>query len=125
MARSLVLFSLVLAFLLYTGITPSIGADAILISSTPAANGTIEGPDLSIKLRFNVKIQARGSKLAVVSAVGQETKVPIIAPLSDTGGPLAVAGRITGLQPGAYRLRWHVLGIDRQVSQGEIPFTVK
>ena len=77
------------------------------------------------KLRFNVKIEARGSKLAVVSADGHETKVPIIAPISDTTEPLALAGRITGLQPGAYRLRWQALGIDRQVSQGEIPFTVK
>jgi len=125
MARNLVLFSLSLAFLLCAGICPSTGADAIVIGSTPAANESIEGPDLSVKLRFNVKVQPRGSELAVVSAEGQETTIPIIAPISDTGAPLVLAGHVTGLQAGTYRLLWKVLVIDRQVSQGEIPFTVK
>jgi hypothetical protein len=48
-----------------------------------------------------------------------------LEPISDTTEPLTLAGRIAALRAGAYRLRWQVLGIDRGISQGEIPFTVK
>src|ERR1700674_4323668 len=54
-----VLFALAALFLQ----VPPAGAHAVLVSSNPSAKGTVTGPDVSIELRFNVRVDGARSRL--------------------------------------------------------------
>src|SRR5690242_4288961 len=80
-------------------------AHAIVLDSTPAANQAVAGPDISIRLRFNSRIDHERSRLTLLDSAGQSRPLAI-----DAGGADEVlAGRAHGLGPGTYRLRWQVL----------------
>ena len=99
---------------------PPAAAHAIVVASVPAANATVSGPDVDIRLQFNGRVDAKRSKLGLVAADGQVHPVePVPVDSVDT-----VAGRATGLAGGAYRLQWQVLAVDGHITRGEIPFTV-
>jgi methionine-rich copper-binding protein CopC len=95
-------------------------AHAIVLDSTPAANQTVAGPDVPIRLRFNSRIDHERSRLTLLDAAGQSQPLAI-----DAGGADEVlGGRARGLAAGAYRLRWQVLAVDGHITRGEVPFTV-
>lgn len=101
-------------------IAASAVAHAVLLESTPAASSTVSGPDISIKLRFNVRIDAGRSRLTLVPPAGSVQALEIGKQVSaDT---LSAGAR--GLRAGEYRLRWQVLASDGHITRGEIPFTV-
>jgi methionine-rich copper-binding protein CopC len=78
------------------------------------------GPDVAIKLRFNVRIDALRSRLTLIHPDGSAQTLEITkqAP-ADT-----LLADANGLAAGAYRLRWQVLASDGHITRGEIPFTV-
>jgi methionine-rich copper-binding protein CopC len=96
------------------------GAHAIVIESTPAANATVTGPDVTVELRFNSRIDHRRSRVTLYLPDGGSR------PLSQAPGatPDAIGAKALGLAPGAYRLRWQVLAIDGHITRGDIPFRV-
>ncbi len=114
--RSLVLL-LVLAFTLSSSLAY---AHAILVEASPSANSSVVGPSIPIQLRFNVRIDAKRSRLELVGPDKTSTLLSAAQPSPDT--LQAVAG---GLKAGAYSLRWQVLAADGHITRGEIPFTVK
>jgi copper resistance protein C len=95
-------------------------AHAVLVESIPALNGQVSGPDVPVKLRFNVRIDAARSRLALLRSDGSTQSLEL--------GKLTSADTLTsqvkGLAPGEYRLRWQVLASDGHLTRGEIPFTV-
>jgi methionine-rich copper-binding protein CopC len=91
------------------------------MKSSPAANSTVNGPDLHVNLRFNVRVDSSRSKLRLLAADGSSTSV-VIAKQSN---PDTLQGTVTALKAGAYKLQWNVLASDGHMSRGEIPFTVK
>jgi copper resistance protein C len=95
-------------------------AHAILVESTPSLKSTVAGPDVPMKLRFNVRIDALRSRLTLIHPDGsaQALEISKQAP-ADT-----LSAEATGLAAGAYRLRWQVLASDGHITRGEIPFTV-
>jgi copper resistance protein C len=95
-------------------------AHAVLIEATPTADSAIAGPDLAIKLRFNVRIDRSRSRLTLALADGKTTALKI----SDQGSPDTVSAQATGLGPGSYHLRWQVLAADGHITRGDIPFRV-
>lgn len=98
----------------------SAAAHAVLLESTPAANSTVAGPEISIKLRFNVRIDAGRSRLTLVPPTGAVQPLEIGKQFSaDT-----LSASASGLPAGEYRLRWQVLASDGHITRGEIPFTV-
>jgi copper resistance protein C len=99
----------------------SAGAHAVLLESNPALNSTVSGPDVPIKLRFNVRIDASRSRLRLVAPDGSIETLEIGKP----GSPDTLSAEATGLAPGEYRLRWQVLASDGHITRGEIPFTVR
>jgi methionine-rich copper-binding protein CopC len=101
-------------------VAASAAAHAVLLESTPAVNGTAAGPDISIKLRFNVRIDAGRSRLTLVPPTGAVQPLEIG---KQTSADTLSAGA-SGLPPGQYRLRWQVLASDGHITRGEIPFTV-
>ena len=98
----------------------SAAAHAILLDSRPALQGTVVGPDVPLKLRFNVRIDLARSRLTLVLPDGslQALEIDKEAP------PDTISSQATGLQPGTYRLRWQVLASDGHITRGEIPFAV-
>jgi methionine-rich copper-binding protein CopC len=95
-------------------------AHAILLESSPSIHSTVAGPNMPIKLRFNVRIDATRSRLTLVKpdASTQSLAITKDAP-ADT-----LASQAQGLNPGEYRIRWQVLASDGHITRGEIPFQV-
>ena|SRR5215469_11635913 len=93
---------------------------AVLKESRPAADGKVPGPDVPIMLRYNVRIDAKLSKLQLLYPDNSVHDLTIGAQSSaDT-----LTSKATGLIPGAYKIRWQVLAPDGHITRGEIPFTV-
>jgi methionine-rich copper-binding protein CopC len=101
-------------------IVVSAAAHAVLLESTPAANSTVAGPDISINLRFNVRIDAGRSRLTLVPPSGSVRPLEIGKQTSED----TLSASASGLPAGEYRLRWQVLASDGHITRGEIPFTV-
>jgi copper resistance protein C len=93
---------------------------AVLLEATPAADSTVAGPDVAVKLRFNVRIDRDRSRLTLALPDGKTTALK----LTDEGSPATLSARATGLGPGAYHLRWQVLAADGHITRGDIPFRV-
>ena len=113
---ALILFAAVAVFLI---VTPA-AAHAVLLESTPSLKSAVSGPDVPIKLRFNVRIDTLRSRLTLIRSDGsvQPLEISKQTPV-DT-----LSAEATGLAVGAYRLRWQVLASDGHITRGEIPFTV-
>jgi methionine-rich copper-binding protein CopC len=101
-------------------IVPPATAHAVLLESSPPLKGAISGPDVPIKLRFNVRIDALRSRLTLIHPDGSAQTLEINKHTSaDT-----LTAAATGLAAGSYRLRWQVLASDGHITRGEIPFIV-
>ena len=100
--------------------TASAVAHAVLLESSPGLKSTVAGPDVALKLRFNVRIDAARSRLTLVDADGSSQTLEI----GKQDPPNTISAEAKGLRPGAYRLRWQVLASDGHITRGEIPFTV-
>ena len=95
-------------------------AHAVLLESSPALKSAVSGPDVPVKLRFNVRIDALRSRLTLIHPDGSAQALEISKQTpADT-----LSAEATGLATGAYRLRWQVLASDGHITRGEIPFTV-
>jgi len=95
-------------------------AHAVLLESSPALKSSIPGPDVPLRLRFNVRIDAARSRLTLVDPDGSLQTLEI----SRKDPPNTISAEARGLLPGVYRLRWQVLASDGHITRGEIPFTV-
>lgn len=93
---------------------------AILKESRPAANSKVPGPDVPIMLRYNVRIDAKLSKLQLQNPDNSVRDLAIEAQSS----PDTLNSKATGLVPGEYKIRWQVLAPDGHITRGEVPFTV-
>jgi len=114
--RAVILFAVAATFFI---VAPA-AAHAVLLESSPALKSAVSGPDVPIKLRFNVRIDGLRSRLTLIHPDGsaQALEVSKQTP-ADT-----LSAQATGLASGAYRLRWQVLASDGHITRGEIPFTV-
>ena len=111
----------VFASLILLGNVTTLSAHAILLSATPADAQVIQGPDLPIRLQFNVRIDSKRSRLSLLTPDGVLTPLVIAAPNPrDT-----IASEVTGLRPGSYVLRWQVLADDGHITRGEVRFRVQ
>jgi methionine-rich copper-binding protein CopC len=97
------------------------GAHAILTSSIPGARQVMQGPEISIKLTFNSRIDAKRSRLMLVSSDRSERPLNIV----DQPSPEVLSSAAKGIKAGSYILRWQVLANDGHISRGEIPFSVQ
>ena len=113
--------SLLLLLVMMVAATQVCWAHAILRESTPALNSTVQGPDLDISMRFNVRIDGTRSRVLLVAADGTSSALTLVS----QDKPDILKTRAAGLKPGAYKLQWKVLASDGHMSSGEIPFTVK
>ena len=95
-------------------------AHAHLVSSSPAANATVHGPDVTIDLKFNSRVETKGSTITLVLPGG------LTQPLAlDSHSNNVNLDTHAHLKPGSYTLRWQALSTDGHITRGEIPFTVR
>jgi methionine-rich copper-binding protein CopC len=113
--RSLVSLVLLLA------LAGAASAHAILLEATPAVNAVVAGPVITLRLRFNARIDAARSRLIVVLP-DRSSRTLALEPQSSAD---ILRSRASGLTKGAYKLRWQVLAADGHITRGEIPFVVK
>ena len=99
----------------------SAAAHAVLLDSSPAIDSTVAGPDVPIKLHFNVRIDAVRSRLTLVKPDASVDTLPIA---KDSPANVLLS-QARGLHPGAYRIRWQALASDGHITRGEIPFRIK
>ncbi len=95
-------------------------AHAVLKETSPAANSTVAGPDVAVKLRFNTRVDAARSKLQLLRPDNSTTELAV----DKQAPPDTLASKAAGLKPGAYKIQWQVLSPDGHITRGEIPFTV-
>src|ERR1700741_2454380 len=93
---------------------------AVLKETSPAPNSKVTGPDVPIMLKYNVRIDAKLSKLQLLNPDNSTSSLTIEPQTS----PDTLNSKATGLKPGGYRIRWQVLAPDGHITRGEIPFTV-
>jgi hypothetical protein len=110
--------TLVVAFLL--GFSSPLLSHAILVEAVPAVDSTVTGPNISVKLRFNVRIDPGRSRLTLVLPDGKTTSLKI----NEEDNPDSLSAQAIGLVSGVYRLRWQVLASDGHITRGEVPFRV-
>jgi methionine-rich copper-binding protein CopC len=109
-----------LTLVLLTGFSRRAWAHAVLMESKPALNSSVKGPDVAIRLRFNVRIDGSRSRLRLVKPDGSVVTLT----LPKQSSPDILQSSASGLAPGAYKLQWQVLASDGHMSRGKVPFTV-
>src|SRR5262245_39729252 len=93
---------------------------AVLKDSNPRAHGVVMGPEATLELKFNVRIDASRSRLYLQNG-GALRPVRVTAQPS----PDTLMSDLTGLSSGDAVLRWQVLAVDGHITRGELPFTVR
>jgi len=117
--RNLCAFVLLAVAAAFFIVAPAV-AHAVLMESNPPLKSAVSGPDVPIKLRFNVRIDALRSRLTLIRPDGSAQALEI----TKQTPPDTLSSEAMGLAAGAYRLRWQVLASDGHITRGEIPFTV-
>lgn len=115
------IFSFLLFLIVLAGASTPLWAHAVLMQSKPAGNSAVQGPDVPIWLRFNVRVDGKRSRLTLVAPDG--TAVDLPAPKQTA--PDILETQAKGVKPGAYKLQWRALASDGHMSSGEVDFTVK
>lgn len=95
-------------------------AHAILVDSSPKANGSVPAGHAALTLKYNSKIDQGRSKLVLVGPDHSETPL-IIASNGDK--PNELDSEAT-LKPGAYVIHWQALALDGHITRGDLAFTV-
>ena len=103
-----------------TAFDRTVAAHAVLVEATPASDSTVPGPDIDVKLRFNLRIDRTRSRLTLMRPDGQTIALKIIG----NDAPDRLVARATGLMSGSYRLLWQVLAVDGHITRGELAFRV-
>ncbi len=94
-------------------------AHAILVHAVPASHSTVTGNAISIKLQFNVRIDVKRSRIALVAPDKSQSLLPVTE-----STPGVLEAQVSGLKSGDYTIRWQVLASDGHITQGEVPFKV-
>ncbi len=95
-------------------------AHAILKESIPAQGAVLQGPEITVKLKFNSRIDAVHSRMYLDNGAG-----PRAIDIVKQESPDTLVGQAKQVMPGDYRVEWQVLAIDGHITRGELPFKVR
>jgi methionine-rich copper-binding protein CopC len=96
-------------------------AHAIVIEESPAPNSVVKGPNVPLRLRFNVRIDAARSRLLLFMPDGSTRELKV----KPQSAPDVLTADAEDLALGAYKLHWIVLAADGHITQGDILFSVE
>jgi copper resistance protein C len=94
-------------------------AHAVLVQALPGAHSTVAGTSVKVRLQFNVRVDPKRSRIALVSPDKSQKLLSM-----SQSEPDVLETQLAGLQSGDYSIRWQVLASDGHITQGEIPFKV-
>ena len=94
-------------------------AHAILVRAVPDAHSTVSAAAITIRLQFNVRVDSKRSRVALVMPDKSQKLLTLSQPSPDL-----LESQTTDLSNGDYSIRWQVLASDGHITQGEIPFKV-
>ena len=109
-----------LALALTLCLMPAAFGHAVLVESTPAAHAKVDGDSSAVRLKFNLRVDGKRSRLILVRP--DRTTQAIL--IDSQPSPSVLLGALDRLAPGEYRIRWQVLADDGHISRGEVPFVV-
>ncbi|MBW4193884.1 CopC domain-containing protein YobA [Enterobacter bugandensis] len=112
-----------LVFLASTVISPSVLAHAHLEQQSPAADSQVASPQV-LTLNFSEGIEPGFSGVVVTDAQKQVIKTGTATRDEKNKAQLTVPLEQT-LEPGAYRVDWHVVSVDGHKTKGSYRFSVK
>jgi copper resistance protein C len=95
----------------------------LLVRAEPGVGLTVPGPVRELRLYFDQGVFAASSSVQVTNSAG--VTMPTTKPIGDPSGQQIVIvhfGRV--LQPGTYRVSWHVVSIDQRPASGTFRFMV-
>ncbi len=107
------------ALLLIMMAPPLAHAHAILEESFPEPGDSVQAGLVTLRLRFNSRIDLARSRLLLLAADRSQRTLAI-----QQGGPPDIVGANVELKPGVYTVRWQVLAIDGHLTRGDVRFTV-
>ena len=111
---------LVLAVALPLMLLPHLAAaHAILEASEPANGAHVQAGPITLKLRYNSRIDRARSGLTLIRPDQTKTSLPI-----DPAGPPDLVSSTLTVPPGSYVVRWQVLAVDGHITRGDVTFTV-
>ena len=93
---------------------------AILKETSPAAGSTVNGPDVPIMLKFNVRVDATRSKLQLMTPDNKLVDLRV----EQQNSPDTLNTKATGLKAGEYKIAWQVLAPYGHITRGLVPFKV-
>jgi methionine-rich copper-binding protein CopC len=94
-------------------------AHSLLLESSPAAESTITTRPPQLTLRFNNRIEKRLSRISLLDERGRPQALTIAVADGDAD---RLTATVPPLEPGAYRVEWHVLSTDGHVVSGSFGF---
>jgi methionine-rich copper-binding protein CopC len=119
---SRVLLRLFFAALVCVLVPSAAFAHAVLESSTPADHSVVHGPSISIVLRYNSRVDARRSTLAIMNAGPSHAKAQLTMEPQKSPSELRAHAH---LAPGKYEILWQALATDGHLTRGVVTFTVQ
>jgi|SRR5579862_1658817 len=99
---------------------PAALAHAVLLESAPAANAKVQGDSCQVRLKFNLRVDGKRSRVILVRPDRTTLTIQVDSQSSDS----VLLGNLDHLAPGEHRIRWQVLAADGHISRGEVPFVV-
>src|SRR5580704_5246481 len=99
-------------------------AHALLVKAVPAVGGSVSASPPEIKITFSEAVEPRFSGLAIKGADGRAVATGAASVDPADHATLIVPVK-TALQPGAYKVSWHVVSVDTHKTQGSFSFEVK
>jgi copper resistance protein C len=100
---------------------PMAKAHAVLVASMPSIHGTIAGPDVAVRLKFNSRIDGAHSRLLLADAAGKTQPLVML----EQKAPDTLEAQKIHLSAGNYKILWQALAADGHITRGEIAFTVR
>jgi copper resistance protein C len=96
---------------------------AVLQRAEPRIESTLKRSPDEVKLYFNERLEATYSSLQVVNDQG--VRVDRRDSHLDRSNPALLRATLPPLPPGTYTVRWRVLSIDADVTEGSFTFRIE
>jgi len=115
------LYALSIPLLLLLAVAHIADAHAILLSATPGIGNVLHGSEAPIKLRFNLRVDAKRSRLMLIAPDGSRSPLQI----GSQPSPDTLTSQAKQLKSGSYIIQWQVLANDGHITRGEVSFRVQ
>ena len=99
------------------------GAHAVLQRSEPGADSSLKRPPEEVRLYFSERLEPAYSTLRVLDA--RDGRVDERDARVDRANPTLLRATLPSLPAGRYRVRWRVISIDADATEGEFTFRIE